>query len=78
MKHGALRRNTFIHTVSGVVLKVRRGTKVVVRGGVLTFNPIEGVRAFKLSGRYFVNLWGAVHQVAFPSGGRPPYPLSML
>jgi len=60
------------------VLKVRRGTKVAVRGGQLTFNPVEGVRVFKLSGRYFIDLWGAVHEVTFPKGGRPPYPLSML
>ncbi|GAH83688.1 unnamed protein product, partial [marine sediment metagenome] len=69
---------TFIHTLSGFVLKVRRGTKVFVEGGVLTFNPVEGVKVFKLSGRYFVNLWGAVHQVVLPGGGRAPYPLSMI
>ena len=78
MKQGVLRRNTFIHTMSGMVLKVRRGTKVAVKGGVLTFNPVEGVKVFKLSGRYFVNLWGAIHQVVLPGGGRPNYPLSMI
>ena len=78
MKQGILHRKTFIHTTSNMVLKVRKGTKVFVRGGELTFNPIEGVKVFKLSGRYFINLWGAVHQVVLPKGGRPNYPLSMI
>lgn len=78
MKQGVLRRNTFIHTLSGLVLKVRKGTKVIAAGGELIFNPIEGVSVFKLSGRYFVNLWGSVHQVVLPKGGRTPFPLSML
>ena len=78
MKQGILHRNTRIHTMSGMVLKVRRGTKVIATGGELTFNPVEGVMVFKLSGQYFVNLWGAVHQVVLPRGGRTPYPLSMI
>ncbi|GAI97825.1 unnamed protein product [marine sediment metagenome] len=59
-------------------MKIRKGTKVAVKNGSLTFNPIEGVTVFKLSGRYFVNLWGAVHKVVLPRGGRTPYPLSMI
>ncbi len=78
MKQGILRRNTRIHTLAGVVLKIGRGTKVFVEGGVLTFNPIEGVQVFKVSGCFFVNLWGAVHKVVLPGGGRAPYPLSMI
>lgn len=78
MKQGILRRNTRIHTLSGMILKIRKGTKVIVQGGELTFNPIEGVSLFKLSGHYFMNLWGAVHQVVLPGGGRTPYPLSMI
>ena len=78
MKQGILHKNTRIHTMSGMVLKVRRGTKVIATGGELTFNPVEGVMVFKLSGQYFVNLWGAVHQVVLPKGGRPNYPLSMI
>jgi len=78
MKQGILRRNTRIHTMSGMVLKVRRGTKVTAAKGELTFNPIEGVKVFKLSGSYFVDLWGVIHRVVLPGSGRTPYPLSML
>lgn len=78
MKKGVLRETTRIHTVDDVVLKIRRRTKVYVDQGKLTFNPVEGVEAFKLSGEYFVNLWGQTKQVTFPEGGSTPYPFSML
>lgn len=78
LKVGTLKQQTYIHTVTNFVFKVQKGTKVIVRDNVLTFNPIEGVQIFKVSGCFFVNLWGAVHQVVLPGGGRAPYPLSMI
>jgi hypothetical protein len=78
MKEGVLRKNTFFYTSGLVTLKVRKGTKVMVHNGSLTFNPVEGVSVTKLSGRYFINLWGSVHMVTFPQGGKTPFPLSML
>jgi hypothetical protein len=78
VKVGVLRKNTFFHTMDGKTLKVRRGTKAAVQNGVLTFNPVEGVSVTKLSGSFFINLWGSVHLLTFPQGGRTPFPLSML
>jgi hypothetical protein len=78
VKVGVLRKNTFFYTMDGKTLKVRRGTKAAVQNGVLTFNPVEGVSITKLSGSFFINLWGSVHLLTFPQGGRTPFPLSML
>jgi len=77
-KFGVLRRTTFIHCLDNITIKFRKGTEVYVSNGVLRFNPVEGVTVTKLSGRYFLNLFGSIHLIIFPKGGRVPYPLSML
>ncbi len=78
MKQGILHRNTRIHTMSGMVLKIGKGTKVIASRGEITFKPIDGVKIFKVSGQYFLNLWESIHTIVLPQGGRAPYPLSLL
>jgi hypothetical protein len=64
--------------VSTFALRFRRGTKVTVKDGSLTFNPVEGLEIRRIQRQYFVCHWGEAYPVLFPSGGKVPYPLSML
>jgi hypothetical protein len=77
VKIGVLKRNTFIYTSANITLKFPKQTKVIVENGELTFNPVDGVKAVKLQGKFLICLWDAWYLVEFPKGGIP-YPFSML
>ncbi len=77
-KEGILRRDTYIYIASNVAFKIRKGTKVFVKDGVLTFNPIEGFEVRRIQRLYFVFYCGEAYPVLFPDGGKVPYPMSML
>jgi hypothetical protein len=78
VKEGTLKRNTYVHTASGLTVKFPKGTKVTAVDGTLTFNPVEGVKVVKCQGQYLACLWDTWHLIVFPDGGKTPYPLSML
>jgi len=76
MKTGVLRKKTLIYA-GGMVFVIRKGTKVVVNRGVLTFNPLP-LRITRIGRKFYISYSEATRKIEFPEGGKIPYPLSML
>ena len=72
-----LNRTTYIHG-NNVTIRIKKGTELTLdrRNRMISFS--NGIKITKLQGEYFVLLYGSVHKVVFPNGGRTPFPFSLL
>jgi len=73
---GVLRRGFTIYTPT-VTLRIPQGTIVYFHSSepTIRFEGFPEIRLFRVSGRWFADLWGSIHIVLFDAD-RPPYPLS--
>lgn len=77
MKVGVLRKTTLIHTNSGIVIRVPKGTIVKVDRNVLSFSTVDA-KVIKAKDGFYLHMWDSTHKIRFPNGGSIPYPFMML
>ena len=77
-KKGVTRKPTLLHTKGKLVVKIPKGTFVMVNNRKLNFGNMNKTWVTKLSGKYFLTMYGDIYEIEFPGGGKVPYPLSML